>query len=92
MESLTDKIIQQLENIKDSTGSEMYKKGVDQAIHRIKKCEEDADFEEVARIMVKHLNNPEKYHPHHTVFIDSTRAELFEGKQSTGPIHDYLLD
>jgi len=26
--------------------------------------EKEADFEEVARVMMKHLGNPKKYHPH----------------------------
>lgn len=91
MNSLTEIIIEELENIKDLSGNGMYKKGIDQAIYRIQKCEDEAEFEEVARVMIKHLNNP-KYHPHHTVIIDSTHAELNEGKQSTGPIHDYILD
>ncbi len=55
----------------------------------IESMERNAEFEEVARVMVKHLN---KYHPHHTAIATSTTCELVEGKKSIGVIMDYVAD
>jgi uncharacterized protein (UPF0248 family) len=92
MKALTDKIIDVLNNIKQSVNSMEYEHGIDQAIYRIETLEKEATFEEIARVMMKHLANPEKYHPHHRVVLDSTHAELLEGKQSTGQVLDYITD
>ncbi|HHT23152.1 MAG TPA: hypothetical protein GXZ87_07575 [Bacteroidales bacterium] len=45
-------------------------------------------FEDLARPMMKYLC--ENYHPHVTVIITPTNAELLEGKMSTGEILDYV--
>jgi type III secretory pathway lipoprotein EscJ len=59
----------------------------------LKKIEEEAEFEEVARVMMKHLGRQvEKYHPHHTVITTSTTCELVEGCKSVGRIMDYVAD
>jgi hypothetical protein len=92
MKALTDKIIDCLKEAKETVNSEEYGRGIDQAIYRIEKAEKEADFEEIARMMMKHLANPKKYHPHYRVVIDSTNAELLEGKQSTGQTMDYITD
>lgn len=93
MKALTDKIIDDLIQEKnEQLQHEGYCDGITYAISTIQELEKDADFEEVARIMMKHLANPEKYHPHHRVVIDSTNAELLEGKQSTGQVMDYITD
>jgi hypothetical protein len=92
MKALTDKIIDALKEAKETANSKDYGRGIDQAIFRIEEMEKDAKFEEIARIMMRHLANPEKYHPHHRVIIDSTNAELLEGKESTGQIMDYIPD
>jgi hypothetical protein len=92
MKALTDKIIDVLNNIKQSVNSMEYVHGIDQAIYRIETLEKEATFEEIARMMMKHLANPEKYHPHYRVVIDSTNAELLEGKESTGKVMDYITD
>ena len=95
MEALTDKIIKCLQdrhdhfigNLKNRNTvaeSNGYKKGLLTAVETIKTLELSAEFDEIARVMMKHLANPEKYHPHHRVVLDSTHAELLEGKQSTG--------
>ena len=68
------------------------KSAVENLIEKIKELEEEAEFEEVVRVLVKHLNNPIKYHPHHTVIVNSTFAELSEGKQSIDKIIDYVVD
>jgi len=47
-------------------------------------------FEEAARPLIKWLN--ENYHPHVTVIVTPTSAELLEGLQSTGQIMDYVKD
>jgi hypothetical protein len=92
MKALTDKIIDVLKEAKETANSKEYGMGIDQAIYRIETEEKDADFEEIARMMMKHLANPKKYHPHYGVVIDSTNAELLEGKQSTGQVMDYIPD
>lgn len=93
MLALTDKIIGRLEEIMEySLKRKKFHNGLKKAIEVIQELEEDAEFEEVARVMMKHLANPEKYHPHHRVVLDSTNAELLEGKQSTGQVMDYITD
>lgn len=47
-------------------------------------------FEELARPMIKYLC--ENYHPHVTVIITPTNAELLQGLKSTGDITDYIRD
>ncbi len=99
MKTLTEKIIDKLNdelivfnNPADPDGLAAFNNGVKRAIIIIKEEEIAANFDEVARIVMKHLANPEKYHPHHRVIIDSTNAELLEGKQSTGQVMDYITD
>jgi hypothetical protein len=103
MEALTDKIIERLKNKHDhfignqknnETQAENrgFKQGLEWAIETVESLESSAEFEEIARVMMKHLANPEKYHPHHRVVIDSTNAELLEGKESTGQVMDYITD
>ena len=92
MKALTDKIIDELEieYDKNLSDKDYYLTALDFAIDLIKRLEKEAEFEEVARVMMKHLANPEKYHPHYRVIIDSTNAALLEGKQSTGHTMDYI--
>ena len=103
MKALTDKIIERLQDKHDrfigsqsnkvtQANNEGYKQGLLNAIEVIKIFEIDAEFDEIARVMMKHLANPEKYHPHHIVVIDSTSAQLLEGKHSTGLVMDYITD
>ena len=68
------------------------KSSVESLIEKVKELEEEAEFEEVVKVLVKHLNNPMKYHPHNTVIVNSTFAELLEGKKSTGKIMEYIVD
>lgn len=49
----------------------------------------EAKFEELARPMIKYLC--ENHHPHVTVIITPTSAELLEGLKSLGSIDDYIL-
>ena len=48
------------------------------------------EFEEVARPLIKFLND--NCHPHVSVIITTTSAELLEGVCSTGQIMDYVHD
>ena len=94
MKALTEKIIDELEieydkHLSDTDG---YLESLDFAIKTIKNLEKDAEFDEVARVVMKHMANPKRYHPHHTVIITSTTAELLEGKQTAGQIMDYITD
>lgn len=50
----------------------------------------EGKFEELARPMVKYLC--ENYHPHVTVIITPTSAELLEGLKTIGRVEDYIRD
>lgn len=50
----------------------------------------EGKFEELARPMIKYLC--ENYHPHVSVIITPTSAELSEGLKSVGHIDDYIRD
>jgi hypothetical protein len=50
----------------------------------------EGKFEELARPMVKYLC--ENYHPHVTVIITPTSAELLEGLKTIGRVDDYIRD
>lgn len=52
--------------------------------------EQRKSFEEAARPLIKWLC--ENVHPHHSVIVTSTNAELLEGECTTGEILDYLRD
>ena len=92
MKSLVEKIIDNLSQKAKEHGNPIVIETLKHSIEEIKQLEEEAEFEEVARIVVKHLNNPIKYHPHHTVVITNISAELSEGKMSIGKVLDYVVD
>ena len=96
MKALTDKIIDDLMEEKKEHKFGLYNvafnDGLAYAISTIIEFEKEAEFEEIARVMMKYLADPKKYHPHHRVIIDSTNAELLEGKESTGQVMDYIKD
>ena len=52
--------------------------------------EQKAEFEALAHPLIKWLC--ENCHPHHTIIITPTNAELLEGECSTGEVLDYLRD
>ena len=89
MKTLIDRIIDAIQKSADEQYNEFAKKQLILIIDEIKEIEENAGFEEVALIMIKHIN---KYHPHHTIIVDAVHAELLEGEKSTGIIMDYILD
>ena len=96
VESLADKRDGFIGSLKDETtlaNSKGFRQGLSWAIDTIKTLERQADFEEIARIMMKHLNHrTDIYNPHHTVIISSSNAELVGGIRSTGQVLDYIKD
>ena len=50
----------------------------------------EGKFEELARPMVRYLCD--NYHPHVTVIITPTSAELLEGLKTIGRVEDYIRD
>lgn len=52
--------------------------------------EQQKSFEEAARPLIKRLC--ENVHPHHSVIVTPTNAELLEGSCSTGEVIDYVRD
>ena len=52
--------------------------------------EQRRSFIEVAKPMIKWLND--NCHPHHTVVVTPTNAELLEGQCNTGQILEYVKD
>lgn len=53
-------------------------------------CDCDKGFEELMRPVIKYL--AENHHPHTSIIVTSTNAELVEGVRSTGKIMDYIKD
>ena len=93
MKSLVEKIIDNLSQKAKEHGNPIIRNEYENSIEEIKQLEEEAEFEEVARVMIKHLaTQVEKYHPHHTVITTSTSCELVEGCKSVGQIMDYIVD
>ena len=88
MESLTEKITKSLEDRANTQFNEKVRHELYKAIEEIKEIEDDADFKEVAMVMMKYLS---KYHPHHKVLITNTTAELFESVNSVKYL-DYITD
>ncbi|HUX58311.1 MAG TPA: hypothetical protein VMV77_15165 [Bacteroidales bacterium] len=104
MKALTDKIIESLKSKRDGfigslknkktvANSQGFREGLDWAIETIDSLEAQAEFEEVARVVMKHFGSrPDIYHPHMSANIDVSKAELLESKQGTGYVEDYIPD
>jgi hypothetical protein len=104
MKALTDRIIECLNdkrkgfigNLKDEktvAHSQGFRDGLDWAIETIETLERQADFEEIARIMMKHLGKrTDLYCPHHSVIITNSNAELVQTQYGTGNVEDYIPD
>jgi len=95
MKALTDKIIEVLkekrdEHIREGNNYRDLILGFEYAISEIKVITAKAEFEEVAREMMRYL--AEKHHPHTTAIISSTDAELVEGIQAIHKCMDYTKD
>jgi hypothetical protein len=78
------------EKTENEFSSIAFKEGLHVAIEEIKALEKECCFEEAARVLMKHLNNPLKYHPHYTAVVNSTSAELLESQFFTGKVLDYV--
>lgn len=48
------------------------------------------EFKEIAKPVIKYLC--ENFHPHTTVVITPTGAELLEAQMATGPILEFIKD
>ena len=104
MKALTDKIIDCLRDrrkcfignlrTKESVAkSEGFREGLMCAIGIIEALEQQAEFDEIARVMMKHMGDrTDLYCPHHYVFITSTTAELMQGQRTVGQVTDYIKD
>lgn len=97
MKALLDKIIDSLQSSKDAwigkegeVARQNYKDGIDAAISAIEQIRLQSEFEEVARELMKFL--AERHHPHCTVILTSTDAELVEGLQAIHKVMDYIPD
>lgn len=104
MKALTDKIIDTLKSRHDQfIGSQKnritqaenkgYKQGLLCAIETIEALESSAEFEEVVRVVMKHLGNrTDLYSPHNHVILNNTYAELLQGQKVIDKINDYIKD
>ena len=89
MKALTDKIIENLEKAcNDWINQEgnkainlIFKDGIEYAIRTIKSTTEEAEFEEIARVMMKHLG--EKYHIN---LINRFKKEAYPDTEADGII------
>jgi len=93
MKALTDKIKEKLQALVEKCEpNSQFQKGLITAINNIEYEESIANFEEVARVMMKHLGNPSKYNPHNIVIITNSTAELVSVRKGLYKIVDYLPD
>ena len=90
MEALTDKIITNLKQQSDDSFNVEKKRILNNVIEMVKRTEKEAEFEEVARGLIKFM--AERHHPHTRVILDASNAELLEGMESTGQVMDYIPD
>lgn len=93
MKSLIEKIIDTVNTTASNVEDNYTKLMLGVVVEKIQEIEDSAEFEEVARVMMKHLCvQVEKYHPHHTVIVTGTTCELVEGVKTVGKIMDYVVD
>ena len=91
MKALTDKIVNELIDEKNANKrSVQYCDGITYAISTILELTKDADFEEIARMMMRYL--AKKYNPHCAVIITNSTAVLYTGELSVGEVSDYIKD
>jgi len=57
-------------------------------------CDEEmaaqAEFKELCLPLIKFLND--RFHPHTTIIVTPTGAQLMQGLVSTGDVHDFIKD
>ena len=104
MKALTDKIIECLNDKHDKfigkqtnevtqAENKGFKQGLQWAIGTVESLEMSAEFEEIARVMMKHLGSrTDLYCPHHTVITTNSTCELVQGQKTVGQITDYISD
>lgn len=86
--SVIEKIVKAIESKKDNQNEKLLSSIIDE----INQIEENADFEEISKVLIKHLSiRVDLYHPHHTVILTNTTAELMEGVTKIGT-EEYLVD
>ena len=94
MKALTDKIIDDLmeekKEHKFGLYSAAFNDGLAYAISTIIEFEKEAEFEEIARVMMRYL--AKKYNPHCAVIITNSTAVLYTGELSVGEVSDYIPD
>ena len=95
--AILDKIIDSLEFQKNhwlgkdgEQSRQAYKDGISVAISTIQQIRLHSEFEEVARELMKFV--AERHHPHCSVILTSTDAELVEGLQCIHKVFDYITD
>lgn len=92
MKTIVENIIEKAQVLKDEHFNPEVKKAFESFIESIQNTELESEFEAVARTMMKHLGNGEKYHPHMTVIITNTSCELVEGVKGNYNVMDYVCD
>ena len=92
MKTIYEKALEVIETKANEYFNSQLKSSLLSLLEDLKVLEKEATFEESAGVLMKHLGNPELYHPHHTVIVSNARAELLEGVKSTGYIEDYVPD
>jgi tRNA U34 5-methylaminomethyl-2-thiouridine-forming methyltransferase MnmC len=90
MKDLVQKIIDKLTGRLEEQHNPIVKREMLSAIEEIKEIEQFAEFSEVARTMIKHMNKI-YYTPHDIVIIDNVKAVLYSG-DTTEVTEDYLAD
>ena len=100
MKALTDKIIDCLKDRCDHfIGSQKnnetqaenrgFKQGLQWAIGTVESLESSAEFEEIARVMMKYI--AKNHNPHSSAVIDSIHAQLSYGEKAVETT-EYLID
>ena len=95
MGTIVDEIIDMIEEQANNQFNEFARNQLMLVVKKAKEMAEDADeqkidFETVVKPVLKYLC--ENHHPHVTVIITPTTAELLEGVKTIGQVFDYVQD
>lgn len=93
MEQILNALKAKLKEQDNATDKYEYRCGIHDAIKIVETFvnkDKLKEFELLARPMIKYLC--ENHHPHVSVIITPTNAELLEGQMSTGQILEYIRD
>lgn len=88
IEKLMNDSINKLNNMKTKEEIEAVHRGIVQLSPKGK--QKGVEFELLVRPLIRYLC--ENHHPHVTIIITPTDAQLLYGQMSTGTINDYVLD